>query len=157
MAPGSQYFGTCSMDNEGKKDAPPIEPLAECDNRLVAEDGDSDDCVSDESDLDDVSEKPWLLDSDPPLKDSQFGLRALFALTTACGLYFFLERVFQGQFAFHALAALALALGVAAPIAWLLMGFLRLAMSVREPFGTLLLMSGICGLVLWGLTAMFGF
>ena len=147
MALGSHSFGTCSMDDEDKKDVPPVEPLAACDDKLVAEEADSDDS----------NDKPWLFESDPPLKDSQFGLRALFALTTACGIYFLLVRVFQGQFALHTLAALGLALGVVAPIAWLLMGFLRLTMSIREPFGTLLLMGGICGLVLWGLTAMFGF
>ncbi len=145
------------MDEEDKKVASSVEPLAECDERLVAKETDCDDSESAEWDSDLDNDKPWLLESDPPLKDTQFGLRGLFALTTACGLYFLLERVFQGRFALHTLAALGLALGVAAPLAWLLLGFLRLTMSVREPFGTLLLMCGICGLVLWGLTAMFGF
>jgi len=149
------------MDDQEPKNTVPVETSEEWEELTIIdggrEDGAAREADSDSDDSADAEEKDWLFEADPPLGETQFGLRALFSLTAACGCYFLLERIFQGQFALHTLGGIALTLGLVVPLFWVVTGFMGLVFQVREPFGTLLLIGSICGAVLFGLFGMFGF
>jgi hypothetical protein len=97
------------------------------------------------------------LESELTVGRFQFGLGALFSLTVACAVYFALERATEGHFALFVLGGTALALGLALPILWALIGVLKLLSEAKEPLRTLLLMAAIAGVVWLSLRSFPGF
>jgi hypothetical protein len=104
-----------------------------------------------------ADDEPFDSGPEPSLAAYQIGLRGLFALVLACGVYFALERILHGQFAIGSLAMAAILIGLGLPIFWIAISFLKLVMDAREPFGTVLLVIGIAAAVLLALTLLRGF
>jgi hypothetical protein len=104
-----------------------------------------------------VADEPFGSEPEPSLAAYQIGLRGLFSLVLACGVYFALERALHGQFAIGSLAMAAMLIGLGLPIFWIAISFLKLVMDAREPFGTVLLVIGIAAAVLLALTFLRGF
>jgi hypothetical protein len=104
-----------------------------------------------------VDDEPFDSEPEPSLAAYQIGLRGLFALVLACGVYFALERILHGQFAIGSLAMAAILIGLGLPMFWIAISFLKLVMDAREPFGTVLLVIGIAAAVLLALTLLQGF
>jgi hypothetical protein len=87
----------------------------------------------------------------PPLRDTQFRLASFFVLTAVAAVYFFLEKTYHGEFGTHALGAVILIFGVVLPVFGFIFWLLRACFSVREPWGTLLLIAIIGGAIALGL------
>lgn len=116
------------------------------------------DDTSEEVDIEDVdNEEDASEASRPLLRDTQFRLASFFVLTAVCGVYFFLERTFHGEFGKHALGATVLIFGVAVPAIAFTFWVLRACLSVAQPFGTILLMAVIGGAIALGLMLISGF
>ncbi len=101
---------------------------------------------------DDGPEQP-----EPQLRAHQFSLIGLFALITCCGVYFFLEKAHDGQFGLHALAGVALVVGLALPALWLTAWVLRTIIDAGASIAIALLAVAIVGAVLFALTRFPGF
>ncbi len=82
----------------------------------------------------------------------QFSLLALFALTTTAAVYFFLERISDGHFA----AGTLLTVGVAIPLALVVLWIARSFIEGSEPWATILFILGIGGAILACLLLAFG-
>ena len=95
--------------------------------------------------------------SRPRLSDTQFGLASFFLLTTMCGVYFYFEKTFHGEFGKHALGVLILVFGIVFPAIAFTFWLLRLCMSFAEPFGTILMMAVIAGAITLGMLMIWGF
>jgi hypothetical protein len=91
-----------------------------------------------------------------PLGDArrhQFSLLALFALVTAAAVYFFLERISDGHFA----AGTLLTVGVAIPLALVVLWIARSFVEGSEPWASILFILGIGGAIVACLLLTFGY
>ena len=91
-----------------------------------------------------------------PVSDArhfQFSLLALFALTTGAAVYFFLERISHGHFA----AGTLLTVGIAIPLALVVLWIARSFVEGSEPWATILFILGIGGAIVACLLMTFGY
>jgi hypothetical protein len=77
----------------------------------------------------------------------QFGLRALFALTTAAAVYVGVERYAQGKLT-HVFVLAPLIAFATVPVMYFLMWLCRSVVEMGEPLSTLVMMVAIAGAVL---------
>jgi hypothetical protein len=119
--------------------------------------------VGSESD-DELDDQPdWMTqsDADEPaggrLRAYQVSLMGLFVLTTAAGIYFFLETKDEGLFALHALAGVALVVGLAVPALWVAAWLARALSDSTSLVATSLAVLAIIAIVVFCLTRFPGF
>src|SRR4051812_12778391 len=86
----------------------------------------------------------------------QYSLAGLFSLTTACGVYFLLERLNQGQFGIAMLLGIAIAAGLVTPALFFVVWVLHGLLETREPLRTVLLISVLSSVVFLTLAAIRG-